>query len=349
MAKGDDAFRNGSALDDASVGEGNSLSMRDLYKEAVRANPRSARAWGLLAYFTALGVENGSPVETARLVAESQQAVRRALAIDPREPNAHVALFLLQGPMLDWTTRDRRLRSILAVDPNNLPAMTELMPLLQAAGLTRESWMWNERVLNASPFARAFLVIKSMKLWILGDVPGSDLVIDRVRGIWPTYDFGFFVRLMLFTLTGRPRAALAMIDAAPKMVDDPPFWRAAAEALESRSPTAVKAAREACFATARQTPWLTNQAVMVLCALGLKDDAFELTDGYLLWRGKAISTGQASGREINDYSRRMTQWLFTPPCAVMRADPRFQKLCDAFGLTAYWRARGIRPDYQVYG
>jgi hypothetical protein len=33
----------------------------------------------------------------------------------------------------------------------------------------------------------------------------------------------------------------------------------------------------------------------------------------------------------------------------MRADPRFEKLCDAFGLTAYWRARGIRPDYQVYG
>jgi len=24
-------------------------------------------------------------------------------------------------------------------------------------------------------------------------------------------------------------------------------------------------------------------------------------------------------------------------------------LCDDFGLTAYWRARHIRPDYQVYG
>ena len=31
----------------------------------------------------------------------------------------------------------------------------------------------------------------------------------------------------------------------------------------------------------------------------------------------------------------------------MRADPRFLELCDGTGLTAYWRARGIKPDYQL--
>ena len=56
-----------------------------------------------------------------------------------------------------------------------------------------------------------------------------------------------------------------------------------------------------------------------------------------------------SAREVHDYSRRMTQWLFTPPVAIMRADPRFLKLCGEFGLTDYWRARHVRPDYQVYG
>jgi hypothetical protein len=45
----------------------------------------------------------------------------------------------------------------------------------------------------------------------------------------------------------------------------------------------------------------------------------------------------------------MTQWLFTPPVAIMRADPRFMTLCDEFGLTAYWGARHVRPDYQLYG
>jgi len=345
MARGDEAFRNGSALDEALVSDEHGPAMVDLYRQAVRIQPDNARAWGLLAYFSALGTNEGAPASAARLTAESQAAIRRALDIDASEPNARVALSLLRGPMLDWATRDRQLREILATDADNLPAMTELMPLLQAAGLTRESWIWNERILHASPFAHSFLVIKSMKLWILGNVPASDKVIDRVRALWPMDDFGFLVRTMLFILTGRPRAALAMIDTAPaNILPDPPFWRAAAEALDTRSSKAIEEARAICFDRADKTPWLTNQAVMILCALGLKDAAFELTDGFVLWRGKAVSA-----RDSNDYSRRMTQWLFTPPVAIMRGDPRFDKLCDDFGLTAYWRARRVRPDYQVYG
>ena len=84
-------------------------------------------------------------------------------------------------------------------------------------------------------------------------------------------------------------------------------------------------------------------------ALGLADSAFEVTKGFLLWQGRFISMDPANGKAVDDYNRRMTQWLFTPPVAVMRADPRFPKLCDEFGLTAYWRARNVRPDYQVFG
>jgi DNA-binding winged helix-turn-helix (wHTH) protein len=347
MAKGDEAFRNGSAIDH-SVLENERPDLIALYQQAAAIKPGSASAWGLLAYFKALAADEAPAKSSARLVAASEAAVRNALDLNPSEPNARVAASILQGPMLDWQSRDRQLRNILSVHSGNIPAMTELMPLLQAAGYTRESWMWNERILQAAPLARAYLVIKAMKLWILGNIPASDKVIDRVRGFWPTYDFGYFVRLMLFTLTDRTRAALAMIDGAPRSVlVGGPFWRAAGEALDTRSSRAIEAARQACFDTAKETPMLTNQAVMVLCALGLKDAAFELTDGYLLWRGKAISRGQASATDVNDYSRRMTQWLFTPPVAIMRADRRFQRLCDEFGLTAYWRARGIRPDYQA--
>ena len=125
------------------------------------------------------------------------------------------------------------------------------------------------------------------------------------------------------------------------------FWRSAAHAVDTRSPQAIEAARQACVNVATRTPWLTNMAVMVLCALRLTDTAFEVTDGYLLWRGKAVTARQATSRDVDDYSRRMTQWLFTPPAAVMRADPRFVQLADEFGLSAYWRARGVRPDYQL--
>jgi len=32
---------------------------------------------------------------------------------------------------------------------------------------------------------------------------------------------------------------------------------------------------------------------------------------------------------------------------VMRADPRFLPLCEGMGLVDYWRALGVRPDYQL--
>ena len=117
MAEGDEAFRNGTALDTASVTEGGGSRMMQLYQKAVRIQPDSARAWGLLAYFSALRANEAPPAASAQLVAQSQTAIRRALSIDSKEPNAQVGLFLLQGPMLDWAARDRKLRSILANDP----------------------------------------------------------------------------------------------------------------------------------------------------------------------------------------------------------------------------------------
>ena len=49
-----------------------------------------------------------------------------------------------------------------------------------------------------------------------------------------------------------------------------------------------------------------------------------------------------------DTAWRFTPWLFTPPVASMRADARFNELCDGTGLTDYWRKRGVQPDYRRF-
>lgn len=352
MARGDEAIRDGSAFDEYDVSSNNSPGMINLYEQAVKIQPDNARAWGLLAFFRSGKAELSSVKDAPREVGVAQEAIRRAFELDPKEPNARAALYLLQGPMLNWADRDAVLRDILRTDPNNLPAMMELMPLTQAAGLTRESWMWNERILKASPFARANLTVRGIKLWILGRVREADNVIDRVVGLWPDYWFGFYARFNILMLTDRPKAARQMLKNAPAGLRGfftDPVWPVVLDALESRTPSAIESARLACLESARGSPPLVNDIVMVLCALGLTDTAFEMTEGFLLWRGKTLSEGTQDTRVVDNYNRRMTQWLFTPPCGVMRADPRFGKLCDDFGLTAYWRARNVKPDYQVYG
>ena len=348
MARGEEAFRNGSAFEESAVSEKNNPRMIELYEQAVQVQPDSPAAWGLLAYFRSARADNASNKESPGLVAQAQLAIHRALDLEPKNPNARVGMFLLQGPMLDMAARDRQLRDILATNPANIPAMLELMPLLQAAGLTRESWYWNERILKASPFMRQCLVVRALKLWIMGRVREADEVITRVMGLWPDYWFANYARFNILALTGRPGAARTILDGA-RGLPSGNVRRLVLDALELRTPAAIDAAQMACIEAGRGSPALANEIVMYLCALGLADTAFELTEGFLLWRGKMISTNSADGKSVDDYSRRMTQWLFTPPVAIMRADPRFQRLCDDFGLTAYWRARGVRPDYQVYG
>ena len=58
MAQGDEAVRTGAAFDGAMLPTNNSPTMVDLYQEAVRVDPNSARAWGLLAYFKSAAAED---------------------------------------------------------------------------------------------------------------------------------------------------------------------------------------------------------------------------------------------------------------------------------------------------
>lgn len=337
MAQGNQALLSGAYDDPNSV---------RLLEQAVAIEPRSAKAWGLLAFFRSNQLEAASADDADRLVRGAELTVRRALEIDSREPNALTAMFILQSPMRDWAAREREVRNVLAIDGNNIPAMRELMILLQAAGFTRESWSWNERILALAPFSRPHLVVRAQKLWILGRMTEADKVIDHVRGLWPHYPFAFFVRLMLFALTDRPRAARALLESAPDMVrpESAALWRVLLKALDTHAPADVEAARLACIGMARKDPKNANLAVMVLGALGQTEAALETAEGFLLSRGKVISSDQ-SDSTVNNFNRRNTPWLFTPPLAAMRADPRFLRLCEEFGLTAYWRARGVKPDF----
>jgi hypothetical protein len=62
-----------------------------------------------------------------------------------------------------------------------------------------------------------------------------------------------------------------------------------------------------------------------------------------------VRQGQSAANQVRDDTgwRVWIQWLFTPACAAMRADPRFLQLCEGIGLVDYWRSRGVRPDYQL--
>ena len=321
-------------------------------EEAVKIRPRSARAWGLLAFFRIILAQLSEPKDAQPLISGAQDAARQAFSIDPKEPNALLAMLELQGSTLDWFTRDQKLHQIIAIDPTRIWAIAELVLMLQAAGMTRESQVWNERAISLVPLSLDFLTKRALKLWDQGRITEADKVIDQVRALYPTMQWPSFARFLIFATTGRVDAAETMLRSNPKMIPSAPetaIWNAALAAFNNPTPAAIARTRAVCFEAAKIAGQTHGQGVMILSQLRDLDGAFAIADGSLLGRGRIIRTEQPGSRAaIEAASDRVNmQWMFTPPCAPLRADPRFGPLCDGIGLTDYWRRRGVQPDYRL--
>jgi hypothetical protein len=85
---------------------------------------------------------------------------------------------------------------------------------------------------------------------------------------------------------------------------------------------------------------------MALSHLGEIDAAFDVIDGLLLSKGPLVADRPIVPRNFvaNSASWCRTHWLFMPPLAAVRRDPRFSAVCEELGLASYWRQRGVGPD-----
>jgi DNA-binding winged helix-turn-helix (wHTH) protein/tetratricopeptide (TPR) repeat protein len=342
MQRSEEALRSGSE----------DLSTLRMLQQATRLRPDDARAWGLLAYMHTVVTNKG--FEQSDMGQAAEGAASKALAIDPREPNALTARALLQEWIDGWAAFDRRLREILAIYPANPRAMVALMALLQAAGLTRESWGWNEQLLKLEPLSPPHVFRKALKLWILGRTAEAYRVIDRATELWPANPGIWNARLVILAFTDRIEAALKMLDDNPGMLGAPAMmavWRTSLAALAERSPQAIASATAANLEAAKQAPGLAAHGAMVLGALGQVDAAYQIVDGFLLSKGPVlVRRATTSGRGmITSRGWKWTQWLFTPACASLRQDRRFGPACEAIGLSDYWRARRVEPDFWRFG
>lgn len=324
---------------------------RGLLRNATEADPQNARAWGLLAYSLADEFDEEPSSRSVDKVAAADKALSTALNLDPKEPNALLARYIVEGSLNDWIPADQRLRSILRLDPTNTFAMSRLASLHQAAGYTRESLGWTERLVSANPLSPNPHYRRALLLWIIGETAKADAVVDRALEYWPDHRWVWNARFMIYAFTGRARAALAMLsdsETRPESISPQVVrtWAVSLTALASPSPATIAEATRVNLAAAREAPGLAAFAVMTLSALGQVDPAFEIANGFLSGRG-GITTRRSDrqGAFVGTRGWRRTQWLFTPQLAAMRADRRFLPLCRDIGLIQYWDYRGRRPDF----
>lgn len=320
-------------------------------EEAVALRPDSKIAWGRLALARGIVAEYAPPDRVAAAVSATEDAARRALALDKRQTNALAALALLPPYYGDWYAAEQRMERVLAIDPECLAIRSARCFMLVAVGRAREGSFDRLRIAKREPLHAGFQFRLVFSYWILGDIGAADRAADRAMQLWPRHPAVWLVRLWTLAFTDRPGRALTHVENAAARPEFPPIMietlRRSMIALESRSPRDVETAVNLLLSLISQGPSHAGGAVMILSGLNEIDRAFDVASAYLLERGPLIASVRWREGEVsvNDSRRRNTAMLFVPVTGPMRDDPRFEQLTTDIGLQDYWRRIGILPDY----
>ena len=322
-----------------------------LLRRAVLLAPDDADAWGQLALCCAVAARIATAADRAAFAERALAAERRAEAIDPG--NAYAALARMRrAPLLgNWRAQEQVTARAAREHPEDDVIADALGRMLQMVGRMRESIDPFTRALTVGGPSPITMYQRVVSLWSVDRLEEADRAIEEAYALYPLHYAVWFTRAFLLAYTGRGAEALRMIedpDHRPSNVDDASFALTAgiARAMATRAPRDVGATAAAYVEAAHRGSGHAENAIQFLSAAGRLDQAFAIAEGYFLRRGFAVDTLRFSRRQgtYTAPDQRVSWFLFAPPCAAMRRDPRFGMLAQAMGLTRYWSETGTRPD-----
>jgi tetratricopeptide (TPR) repeat protein len=319
------------------------------FRQAVEADPMWADAWGSLAMSYRHLLDGESDRDQWRLVDQTISAARRALALDPANSEALVALALIPAPYRNWAATETRYRELLARFPKAFVLRGHLSRLLQDVGRFGEAVATSRLQIEQQPFVNGASITYVRALWGAGRLQEAESESARGIKLWPRHAAVWLMRLALLTYTGQPRAALAFasdVDNRPPRIPAQAFDGsiAIARALHTRAPQDIDAAKQVLLAfLPTQGNFGIATALPFFAAIGDIDGAFALADAHFFDHGRFALP---SPRPIGKLTRRDTSFLFRPTAAGLRGDPRFQAILERIGLERYWRQTGTAPDYR---
>lgn len=264
----------------------------------------------------------------ARREAASEAA--RALALDPKLTDAYIAQAELAGT--DFAKSEQLLRTVLAMDPNSAGANWRLAQVLSNTGREHESGLLAQKAASIDPVGMAGMAATISCMDGDASRAADDLVAAQKQN--PTQNAGIWYNLFIcLQVAGRWDDAIALAnDTAHRPRPDGatnPAEAAYLRAAKTRSAADLARARPLLLAQPGDNVGVLYARLIGQSSLGFVDDAFDTANRW----------ASIVGAEGNPY------FLFFPPIAPMRRDPRFIRLADRLGLVDFWRSTGHWPDF----
>ena len=324
------------------------------FRASAAAAPDFAEPWGCLALSYVYQANVGHPSLAADAERGARAAITRALAIDPRQPEALASGVWLDydKPQSDLASVGRRLENGVREFPRNDTFLQFCGYFLAQVGRTRDSIAmidrWRAVQPDLPPIAAASF---GYLLFNAGRTDEADQWMAELLERWPRHISVWFTTMKILMFSSRYDRALAMLDDVPRRPVGVPDWnfdlsRAQILAL-SRAGDRDEAVRQTMEAAHRGTGFAEN-AILFTSALGLTDEAFQIADGLFRRRGFQVGSRRFTSEQGQHDNRRLrTAVLFESTTAPLRADARFGELTNALGLEHYWKASGSKPDYRA--
>ncbi len=273
--------------------------------------------------------------QAAPLRQEGEVEARKALALDPKSPDGHLALSWTL-PVTDWAGREKQLRLGVAGDPSWPHTNGFLGMMLAETGQFQGGAVFSQRA-AAADLQIDWRPFDAYRQCSAGQFEPAITYLSTALKITPGDPELWGDLRTCRMLARRWSGALAMIDdtsSRPESVrpESVANWEIYLTAAKTGKPADVSKARSLALAAPGGANGATTLAIQMLSAMGLIDDAFAVAQRY-------TPGGPTTGA--------ISMFLFDPSTAPLRRDPRFMQLVARLGLVNYWRSTGRWPDFCV--
>lgn len=311
----------------------------DLLAAVTERAPHFADAWGKLAEQRAQ-LRLFQPHAQRQTIAKTVAAeADRALALDPQNPSARLAQFLLLPPWGKFVEAQAIIDRLAQGTPS-ADSLYYIALHLHAVGRMREALKISHRAYERdalNPFAANGL---GVALWYGGRTAQARASFEATLSRWPDMHASANNLIMLCTDMGDWDAVDSLL--SPVRLAKHPLrqFEQGARSYVGAKRAATSDTLRLSMAAARgqfESTGFTLNLLTILAHLGARDEAYAMADG-------ATFTPFDDRDDVMGMDAYRTYFLFHASYPELRADRRFVALCARLGLVRYWTTTQQWPD-----
>lgn len=301
-----------------------------LLAQIVKARPRFAHAWAMLAAATGANATEFPDAVAAPQHRLAEAYAHRALALDPHDSETYLGLVYDRPGLSRWPQRHALLLAARAIDPSNDCVDVNLAEELMAIGRRNAAIPIAQRAVELGPFNQWAVSTLIADYSYAGQPELALPLIDLARRRWPDDPDVGYTRFAVAAHVGDPAEAERLMTDPRRTFYIPPergpFWDAL---LKARQDKALIAPAVKLFAD--DIPAADADAL------------FADADGLVLLGRPDLAL--AAFDRIGADPAPPTSLLFRDYMAPVRADPRFMAFAERQGLLSVWQRTGLWPDF----